>query len=402
MKTVIIAGGGASGMLAALTAAESGKYRVLLFERQARVGRKLLSTGNGRCNLTNLSASPEYYHGMQPDFISPALSAFSPAAAIEYFRSLGLVCVSEPSGRVYPLSDSAGSVLDVLRFALESTGVEIHTAEPVLRASAGSGGGFTVFTENGRYSSDFLVIACGGCAGGKLGGVSDGYELLKAFGHGRTKLYPSLVPVYTDSDYPRSLKGIRTDAALSLEKNSCVIAESFGEVQFVEKGISGPAVFEISRAVSVHGGTVTLDFLRSYSPDDVLSMLRRRRKLSPSLECTALFAGILHSRLGLAVVKYAGIRPSALIGTVSETDLLSLSQAAKAFTMNTVGTDSFDAAQVTAGGVSTAEFRPDTLESRLVKGLFACGEVLDIDGDCGGFNLQWAWSSGRTAGRLGQ
>ena len=400
MRTVIICGGGASGMMAALTAAEEKRNRVLLFERQARVGRKLLATGNGRCNLTNTGVSQENYHGKKPAFARPALEAFPPERVIAFFRTLGLVCVETAGGRVYPLSDTAGSVLDVLRFALSSAGVEIHTGEPVRRIERKKG--FSVATDTAVYEADDVIVACGGRAGGKLGGVSDGYELLTSLGHRCTALYPALVPVWTEPDYPRSLKGIRADASVKLLRGGKTVRESSGEVQFVERGVSGPAVFDLSREAAMNGGELVFDFLRGLSAEETEALLWQRFGLSPTLEAADIFAGILHSRLALAVVKAAGLKPSGQIGLLTDREIRRLAASAKRFSLRVTGADSFENAQVTAGGIDTAAFDPMTLQSRLVPGLFACGEVLDIDGDCGGYNLQWAWASGRLAGRAGR
>ena len=400
MSNVAVIGGGASGMLAALTAAEDGSNRVTLFEKQDRVGKKLLVTGNGRCNLTNTGAELRNYHGNDSGFAGRALGMFPPESAMEYFRKLGLVCTEQYGGRVYPLSDSAGSVLDVLRYALSSAGVEVKTDTGISLASY-KNGKFHLFSDKTAFQYDNLIIACGGKAGGK-NGSSDGYDLLRSFGHRCTKLYPSLVPIRTDTDYPRSLKGVRADAHLRLYSGKELLCESRGELQFTEKGISGPAAFDISRSASVYGGDVAIDFLRDIPLREVEKLLLARRESSPELECSAIFTGILHSRLGLVMVKYAGLRPSGLIRDVSDGSIRTLAEAAKRFTLHVTGTDSFDSAQVTAGGIETSGFSPDTLESRIVPGLFACGEVLDIDGDCGGYNLQWAWASGRLAGRLGK
>lgn len=388
-------------MLAALTAAETESQKVILFERQARIGRKLMATGNGRCNFTNTGASVSNYHGAEPAFVRPVLEKLPPRKILEIFSELGLLCVEQYGGRVYPLSDSAGSVLDVLRFALQSAGVEIHLSEPILSVSCNKGK-FEIHSAESEYTADYLIIACGGKAGGKIGGVGDGYDLLKSLGHHCSKLYPALVPIRTDTDYPRSLKGIRAEAKVSLYSGEYLQAEGTGELQFTENGISGPAAFDISREASVNGGKVTIDFLRDLSESEVAEMLVRRKKLTPNLENSNFFTGILQSRLGLVLVKYSGLRPSEIIGDMNTKQIWELAHSAKNFEMNVKGTDSFDNAQVTAGGILTKEFVPETLESRLNKHLFACGEVLDIDGDCGGYNLQWAWASGYTAGRLGK
>ena len=401
MGTVIVIGGGASGLMAALTAAERQENRVILLERQQRVGRKLLATGNGRCNLTNTGAGPEHYHGAAPDFALPALRAFPPRAALVFFRDLGLLTAEEYGGRVYPLSNSANSVLDVLRLALDRAGVEQRCACPA-RGLRRRGRGFLVETEQGELSADKLIVACGGCAGAKLGGVMDGYELMKALGHWRSGLYPALVQLTTDPEYPRALKGVRVQGRVRLQRGEELLAESRGEIQFTEKGLSGPAVFDVSRTAAVGGEGLRVRLCLLPDEEESLTLLRRRREQYPELPAGECLTGMLHNRLGRMLVKYAGIDGQLPLRELDEGALRRLAAACGDFSLRLRGTEGFDQAQVTAGGLRTADFDPETLESRLVPGLFACGELLDIDGDCGGYNLQWAWASGRLAGRLGE
>ena len=402
MQTVIVIGGGASGILAALTAAEERDNSVLLLERQQRIGRKLLATGNGRCNLTNTGAAPENYHGEEPDFVLPALARFGAGDALDYFHGLGLLTETEYGGRVYPLSNSANSVLDVLRLALDRAGVEQRCSAAV-KSVARERQGFAVQTEAERLHADKLILACGGAAGAKLGGVMDGYQLARALGHRRTGLYPALVQLVTEPDYPRSLKGVRVDCALTLKRRAYVLAESRGELQFTDNGVSGPAVFDISRAASTGGEGLELHIaLLPLGEEEILELLRQRRERYPELAAGEILTGMLHNRLGRMVVKYAQIPAATPLRELADEALRDLVRACRDFALPVKGTEGFDHAQVTAGGLRTADFDPRTLESRLCPGLFACGELLDVDGDCGGFNLQWAWSSGRLAGRLGR
>lgn len=403
METVVVIGGGAAGMMAALTAARDKDKKVVLIERQQRVGRKLLATGNGRCNLTNMNAAPENYHGELPDFARPALSAFTPQDTLDFFRALGLITVTEHGGRVYPLSNSANSVVDVLRFALERAEVEVRTsifAREIRRRE----GGYSIITDGGCIEADWLIVACGGAAGAKLGGVMDGYELLKPLGHKRTRLCPALVQLITVPEYPRALKGVRADAKLRVLGGGELIAESAGELQFTENGVSGPAAFDVSRAVSTGGEGLTLsaDFLREYGEEEIFAMLKARRAALPELTAAELFTGMLHNRLGRMLVKYAALNANAALKSLSDDALRSAVNACKHFTLKLLGTEGFDSAQVTAGGIRTAGFDPETLQSWFMPRLFVCGELLDIDGDCGGYNLQWAWASGHMAGRLGR
>ncbi len=398
---VAVIGGGASGMMAALTAAQEPGRRVFLLERQQRIGRKLLATGNGRCNLTNINAKPENYFGSDAGFASAALLKFTPQHTLRFFSDLGLLTTVEPDGRVYPLSDSSNSVLDVLRFALDQAGVEQRcsfSVESISRTSKS----FLIESGTERLRSDAVILACGGAAGSRLGGVTDGYRLGKSLGHRRTGLYPSLTRILTGTDYPRSLKGIRVEARLRLTKNGRILAESEGEVQFTDSGISGPAGFDLSRAVSFGGDGQQLHIsLLPFEEGELLSLLVSRRQHFPDLEASELFTGMLHNRLGRVVVKAAGIAAGMLLHELTDRQLRDAACRCLDFCLPVRGAEGFETAQVTAGGLNTDGFFAETLESRLVPGFFACGEVLDIDGPCGGYNLQWAWASGRLAGRLG-
>ena len=397
---VIVIGGGASGMAAAITAVDNG-HQVTVLERQARVGRKLLSTGNGRCNLSNTHAAQGHYHG-DSALVSDVLSRFGVEDTLRWFGELGLLTVTEDSGRLYPFSNMASSVVDVLRFALDSRGVTVIAGSPVTGIRV-KGHSFTVTTDTGVYESDAVILAAGGAAGAKVGGVMDGYRLAKALGHHRTALCPAIVQLRTDPTYPRALKGVKAEAAVSVCRSGEVLAQRTGEVLFTEYGVSGPAVFDVSRAAATAGEGLTcvLDLLPEWDEERTVRELSRRRELLAGHEARELFTGLLHPRLGQVVVKASGFTAQPLEG-LTDDDIRCIAASAHRFALPVLGTCGFDQAQVTAGGLRTDEFDPDTLESRLVPGLYACGEVLDVDGDCGGFNLQWAWSSGHLAGRLGK
>lgn len=400
MKILII-GGGAGGMMAALSAAEDANNRVILLERQARLGHKLLATGNGRCNLSNRRLCVENYHGAYPEFVRPALEAFGPEDTLAFFEQRGLLTVTEPSGRVYPLSDQANSVVDTLRFALEQAGVEVVTGCDVVEVRKKARGYEAKDAAEHKYFGDKLIIACGGCAGKKLGGVHAGYRLLQMLGHSCTGLYPSLTQIQTEPALVRPLKGVRADARLRLRQNGKTLAQDEGELQFTQFGVSGPLAFSLSRAAAVSDGTLTLlaDFLRAYSRDEVMALLRNKQKALPGLPCGDFLSGTVQSRLGRVIVQRCGLELSAPSGSLGEDELGAIAAMLQYFELPVQGVLGFDYAQVTAGGVRTEEFDPKTLQSRLAPNVFAVGEVLDIDGDCGGYNLQWAWSSGRLAGK---
>ena len=397
MREIIIIGGGASGMAAAIRASEQPDCHVTLLERQARAGKKLSATGNGRCNLTNRNADVSHYHGADPGFAKPALTAYPPERVLEFFAGLGLRTVTEYGGRVYPLSDHAGSVLDVLRLGLEKPNVTVLTGAPVTELRRESAR-FRVITPENALTADRVILACGGCAGSKLGGVMDGYALAAALGHSRTALYPALTQLRTAPDYPRALKGIRVEATARLLQGGRALAEERGDVLFTDVGLSGTAIFELSR-YAAGKQELTAELCLMDEPEAALvDDLRARRERWPVLEANRILTGALQSRLGQMLCRYAGISGGAQVRDVSDEQLRALADALRSFRLPVTGVSGFETAQVTAGGLKTSEFDPNTLESRLAPGFYACGEVLDIDGDCGGYNLQWAWASGLLAG----
>lgn len=395
MKIGII-GAGASGMAAALAAAENPEVEVLVLERQSRVGRKLLATGNGRCNLTNLHALEGGYHGESPDFSKEALTRFSPEETLAWFRSLGLYTVAEPSGRVYPYSDQANSVVDVLRLAMDKPNITLvtgFTVEKIRREPEG----FTLSSREDSYFCHKVIVACGGLAGSKLGGTMSGYQLLGKLGHRSTRLRPALVQIKCGWGGVVGLKGVRANCHVKIFRDEALFAQSTGELQFTEMGLSGPVIFEISRDVCFGKGDweARLDFLPEMSPAELEAMLLERQQRNFPME--ELLTGILHNRLGRVLTKAAGIG-GRQAGDLTREEIGQVCRTVKAFAIPLTEPLGMDSAQVTAGGVLTENFAPQTMESRLVPGLYACGEVLDVDGDCGGYNLQWAWSSGRCAG----
>ena len=288
-----IIGGGASGMAAALAAAENPNARVIVFERQARVGKKLLATGNGRCNLSNLHAAEGGYHGEDAGFAVPAIQKLPPEATLQWFKTLGLFTVVEDSGRVYPWSDQANSVVDVLRLAMDKENITLHTGWEVknIRRKAD---GFLV----DDVHCDKLIIACGGLAGTQLGGSLLGYKLLSKFGHKSTKLRPALVQIKCNWHGSAALKGVRAECKVKVLKDGKLFKEGSGEIQFTEIGLSGPVMFELSRDICAEAGewTAVLDLLPDYTEEALLEELTRRK--NTNLTADDLLTGILHNRLG--------------------------------------------------------------------------------------------------------
>ena len=383
-------------MAAALAAAQTQNTQVILLERQSRVGKKLSATGNGRCNLSNIHADIGHYHGEDAAFCTYALAQMDVEKTLAWFHSLGLFTATEPTGKVYPYSDQANSVVDVLRLALNRANIDLRTGFAVQKVSK-TENGFAVTDGETTVFCNRLIVACGGIAGTKLGGSMSGYKILSKLGHSASRLRPSLVQLKSNWSGLASLKGVRTNCNVKILHNGEIFAQSTGELQFTDYGISGPVIFEVSRDVCQAPGTWTavLDMLPDHDGTVLEQALRRKR--CTDLPMDELLTGIIHNRLGRILTKYAGVRGK-LTSELTEGDIQQLLKTVKSFEIVLTEPMGMENAQVTAGGIYTCNFDPATMESKLVPGLYACGEVLDIDGDCGGYNLQWAWSSGYLAG----
>ena len=405
MKRIAIIGGGASGLMAAVTAAESEDCEIFLLEKQQRVGRKILSTGNGRCNLTNTDMKKSRYHGTGSDLAWELICGFGPKETLGFFRRYGLITVEEPGGRVYPFSDKANSVLDVLRAAVNRNNIHIICGADIAQIRYSEGQFSIVFTDgSGKEQSvtaDRLAVCCGGTAQPKLGATRDGYSILTTFGHSLIEPHPSLVRLTCRREDIKGLKGVRQDCAVTLlDRNGKILAGKTGEVQFTENGLSGPCIFDLSRYVSTSNGkkSALLDLMPEMSHKEAVRYIENKKKVFPDTLSEELFTGMFHSRVGLAVVAKAGIRSRRKLGDLSEREVSSLADAVKSYEVREIAAEGMAEAQVAAGGIDVREFT-DRLESRKAKGLFAAGEVLDVDGDCGGYNLQWAWTSGHVIGK---
>lgn len=391
MKIAVI-GGGASGLMAAI-AAKTDHNTVTIYEREKRVGRKILATGNGRCNMTNINADASHYYGADSGFVSEAVKRFWVRETLDFFTECGILWKEEKNGRVYPYSDSASSVLDALRHRARRKGIIIECEFDVkdIKKTAAA---FKIQAYDGRSAeSDRVIIAAGGKAAPSLGSNGSGYGLLKSFGHRITSLSPSLVQIKTETDIVKKLQGIKLNAKLSIGNSS-----EEGEILFTDYGLSGPPVFSLS-AVLAGNDRAIIDIMPEYSYNDILDMLKSRCAYLYDVPLDEFLTGMLNKRVGQAVLKTAGAVPlSRMASDLKERELKTIASVIKAWSFRITGTQSWNNAQVTKGGAETEQFDSGTMQSKLVKGLFACGEVLDIDGDCGGYNLQWAWSSGFIAG----
>lgn len=452
-RTVAVIGGGAAGMMAAIEAARAGAI-VTLIEKNPQLGKKLATTGNGRCNYTNLDMGDRIggkFRGFHPEFAAPALDVLPPEAVLDWFRAIGV----EPRFRgsyVYPNSDQASAVVDALREELHHLSVKVHynaevksvqridadakvsaakASMPEKAASAGvsgkeklsddgavasqirqkrNAGYFMIQCTDAVVKADRVILAAGSKAAPKTGSNGDGYFIARKLGHTIVPYVPALCGIRCAGDAFRALAGIRTEAALELVIDGHSVDREAGELQLVDYGISGIPVFQLSRyaAYALQEGkkaAVYINFLPGFTDEAedprecALRLYRQRQQRLAGRKMESFFTGLLHQKLGQLLLRMASVRPELPVAELSEKQLRSLASLSVRFKAECVEMNGFLQAQVVAGGVDTTEVDSCTMASRLVPGLYFAGEVLDIDGICGGYNLQWAWVSGFVAGR---
>lgn len=393
---IAIIGAGASGLICAVSAAEKAQKNNIdvtidLFEAKDKPGKKILATGNGRCNLMNYNSIPAYFD--KNNFSAYAIEKFDVQNNLDFFASLGLYTRSDEEGRIYPLSNQATSVLDTLRFACESRKVNIICDSTINTISTTQKG----FLLNDKIIYDKIVLACGGKAAVKN---HNGYELLKMTGHKVTDIYPSLTKLEVkNTKIVKQLKGIRQKGKFTLAENGKYICAETGELLFTDYGISGIAVMQLSAYITrckyIENFTVTADFVCEFSYSELFDAIKRTVTLNPMLKNENLLSGFVAKRLGEVIIKNLGLSLSDTVSKLTDKNIKAITNALKKFTFEISGVKGFDDAQVTAGGADTSFFNNKTMESNKIKGLYCIGELLDVDALCGGYNLHWAWSSGR-------
>ena len=401
MKTEIaVIGGGASGMMAAITARKSGK-EVVILERKDRILKKVLITGNGRCNITNVNANISNYFGKNISSVENILNSFNPQDTMDFFNGLGIMCNEENRGKVYPLSGQASSVVDALRFEAERLGVRIET-EFYVRKIEKEGFKFKIYSEERKkIEAGRVIIAAGGQSYPELGSNGSGFELAKELGHSVTRLSPSIVQLKTEKNQVKGLQGIKTDAAVTAYGDNKKICTYDGELLFTDYGISGNVVFNISFVMPLYKNVeFEIDFMEKFDYNELYEILKERKKIMSHLTMENYFNGMINKKLGQFLSKMSGIEKlSKPVKDLNDSEIGKLCTVLKKYRVKILDTTGFKNAQVTAGGVSLNEVNTETLESGIVKGLYFSGEVLDVYGECGGFNLQWAWASGYIAGK---
>lgn len=393
MYDVAIIGAGASGMAAAISAKqENEKLKVVLIEALPRIGKKILATGNGRCNLSNLSADEYNYNTTA---VSGVLKQYPPKKIVDFFSSIGLECIRDSESRVYPMSNMATSVLDCLRFEIERLGVDVLTETKVVSLKNTNG----IFIINSDIRTKRVILSTGSKASPSQGSDGSGYPLLESLGHSITPLYPGLVQL-TVKENVKPLKGVKVKASVKLKKNgSDLPCVSNGEVLFTDYGLSGIAIMDVSRSVRNHKSVCDLNIQPELSISDVIDFIVRAKRHNPDLALEDALTGIIPKKLGQFIIKKAGLRADVVLNKLSFQQIKCVSEHIKSLEFSVTGTRGYENAQITVGGADISEINMTTLESEKVKGLYCTGEVLDVDAPCGGFNLQWAWASGLTAGK---
>ena len=400
--TVLIIGGGASGIIAAIAASKNGAD-VTILERNSRVGKKILATGNGRCNLTNSNIDISRYHGNCPEFIYGPFSKFDYYKTIDFFEDLGISHKIEEEGKVFPQSNQASSVLDVLRYELEVLKINIICDVNIVNII--KRGKFELTCEDGRiFKGDRVILAAGGKASPDLGSNGSGYKLSQNLGHKIIDPFPALVQLKLSSKFLKQVQGIKFDGDVEVICNNKVIRSEKGEILFTDYGISGPPVLQVSRKASEclkqgHKVWLKVVMVNYLTRDELESLLMRRFQIGANKPLVFNFIGFINKKLAPVILKEAGIEDiNKPAGSITSKERSKIVDILKDWRFEVIGTNSWLSAQVTAGGVDVKEINGKTMESKIVPGLYFAGEVIDIDGDCGGYNLQWAWSTGFVAG----
>jgi predicted Rossmann fold flavoprotein len=401
VKRVAVIGGGASGIMAACYAAGGGNS-VVLFEKQKKIGRKILVSGNGRCNITNSAISQEMYHGNNPMVVNNIFARFGFEETVEFFQSIGLPLIEEEKGRMFPASLQATAVVRILEYELKHRGVEVLLHRKIDRIER-AGEGFRLITAGKEeHLFDSVILAAGSCACPPAGGSGDGYDLARQLKHTVRDPFPAILPITIPLKTVHRLQGVKWDCLIRVLHDDRVIASSEGELLFTAYGISGPASLDVSRAVN---GLVTqniisvisIDLFPDHSEQELLALLDGLWS-DASKSVGFSLVGILKTPMPEVLLHMAGIDPGKRAGDLSREERRMLGRFLKSVRLEPGKPRGFNEAVVAAGGVDIDEIDCTKMESRLAKNLYFTGELLDIDGDSGGYNLQFAWSTGAIAG----
>ena len=401
MRHVAVIGGGAAGMMAAITAAREG-VKVTILEHKDRIGKKILSTGNGRCNFTNTFQTPACYRSDNRDFAWNIIQKFNVEKTISFFKELGIY-PKDRNGYLYPYSDQAAAILEVLQIEIAKldicvmTEINVLDIQPVKR-------GIRVTTDKKTITVDSVILACGSKAAPVTGSDGSGYQLAKLLGHRIVPVLPALVQLRCAEKFYKSISGVRVQGTVEIYADDISLASDTGEIQLTNYGISGIPVFQVSRyaAKAIYqkqSVTAVLNFMPDMNKDEFLLFLKERITLCPYKTLDEFFTGVFPKKLCELWIRLSRLPKEMRVSDLSGEQLEKLVLLIQHLRTHITETNAFEQAQICCGGVDTTEINPDTLESNYVPGIYFAGELLDVDGICGGYNLQWAWSSGFVAGK---
>ncbi len=392
MRKVAVIGAGAAGLMAAVSASQHGA-RVTLYERNPRIGKKLLNTGNGRCNYSNTNATSLNYNPNARQLVHSIFQRFDVEQTIAFFRELGIEPKVEQEGKLFPRSEQAGSFLDVFLMAIKTQDIELISDTFIAELAVDESG----FTIKGR-NYDAVIVATGGKAMPNSGSDGQAYHLAEAYGHTITKLYPAIVQLKSSENYLKALKGLKLKAKLNLYGDEKKLSSASSDLLFTDYGVSGPAVLQLSRYYvrsKAKQHYLTVNLFPDLNRAELIQLLTRRQAMAKLLP--DYLVGLVHKKLIITILKLENLDKKRLSTSLSAAEIQSLAERLTAWKISINGTMSWQNAQVTAGGIDLAEVSPN-LSSYCLPNLYFAGEILDVDGQCGGFNLQWAWSSGYIAG----
>ena len=401
---ILVVGGGASGLMSAILLKDFG-LDVAIVEGTDRVGKKILTTGNGRCNISNNNIDYPFsgYYSDTENFFIEALNKFSVEDTLNFFSFLGLPIVELEKGKLYPQSLQASSVVDIFRLALEDRKIPVYNSCKI--KSIHKRKKFILSTDNAdlsEFSCDKLILSCGGKSAEKTGSDGSGYKLAKELGHSIIKPLPAIVQLKLNYPSLKALSGIKFDALASILVDDIIIRSDFGEVLFTDYGISGPPILQLSHIASKSiendkKVSVVVDLFPNKSKEDIENFIYGHFSMFSHRKVIDSLIGVLNKKLIPIFLKEAKIndlhKPVCDLTWSEKSNIISLM---KKWQFSCVGTNGFNNAQVTSGGINTSEVNSSTLESKIIDNLYFTGEILDVHGDCGGFNLQWAWSSAYT------
>lgn len=394
-----IIGGGASGLVAGIIALRNGA-NVTIFEKNAKIGRKILASGNGRCNVTNENIDISRYHGQNKNFPTSVLNQFQTLTCKKFFESIGVELAKNDNGRFYPLSLQSLSIAEALEYEFKSLGGVLHL-DTFVKSIEQKGDKFYLHVK--KFLADKILISCGSKAMSKLGSTESGYEFAKYFNHEITPTFASLVQLICKEDNLKA-SGVKFEGIVNLYVDKKEISSAYGDILLTKYGISGSAILDISRYASLgvlenKNVQISIDCMSKFSKEKLANLINTLTQKSPSKPLDLFLNGLINKKLANLILSRCKISSQKKSHELNKKDINSIIYTLKKLTFTVTDTKGFEFAEVVAGGINVKDINPKTLESKLVKNLYFSGEVLDIDGDCGGFNLHWAWASGYVCGK---